>query len=88
MKIVISQGWRGDAMGKKTRVPVRNRLKQVRHRRDLAIYGLSALSGVSPTILCAVERWGYCPGDEVRRRIAHALAVSVSDIWPEAEAQS
>jgi hypothetical protein len=43
-------------MGKKTRVPVRNLLKQVRHRRDLAIYGLSALSGVSPTVICAVER--------------------------------
>jgi DNA-binding XRE family transcriptional regulator len=74
-------------MGKNTRVPVRNLLKQVRHRRDLAIYGLSALSGVSPTVISAVERWDYCPGDEVRRRIANALEVSVGDIWPEAEAQ-
>jgi DNA-binding XRE family transcriptional regulator len=74
-------------MGKKTRVPVRNLLKQVRHRRDLAIYGLSALSGVSPTVICAVERWHYYPGDEVRRRIAAALAVDVSAIWPEQEPQ-
>jgi DNA-binding XRE family transcriptional regulator len=74
-------------MRKRTRMPVRNLLKQVRRRHDLAIYGLSALSKVSPTIISAVERWDYCPSDEVRRRIANALEVSVGDIWPEAEAQ-
>jgi DNA-binding XRE family transcriptional regulator len=74
-------------MRTKKRVPVTNLLKQVRQQHDLAIYGLSALSGVSPTVISAVERWDYCPGDEVRRRIAHALEVSVGDIWPEAEAQ-
>jgi DNA-binding XRE family transcriptional regulator len=75
-------------MRTKTRVPVTNLLKQVRQRHDLAIYGLSALSGVSPTTLCAIERWDYRPGDEVRERIANALGVSISTIWPEGEAQS
>jgi DNA-binding XRE family transcriptional regulator len=87
MKIVISQGWGGNAMGKKTRVPVRNRLKQVRHWRDLAIYGLSALSGVSPTVISAVERWDYCPSAEVRQRIAEALSVDIAEIWPSRETQ-
>jgi lambda repressor-like predicted transcriptional regulator len=72
-------------MRTKTRVPVTNLLKQVRQRHALAIYGLSALSGVSPTILCAVERWNYCPGDEVRQRIAAALGVDVAEIWPARE---
>jgi len=74
-------------MGKQTRVLVRNRLKQVRHRRDLAIYGLSALSGVSPTVISAVERWDYRPGAEVRQRIAAALGVGVAEIWPARETQ-
>jgi DNA-binding XRE family transcriptional regulator len=78
---------RDDPMGKKTRVPVGNLLKQVRHRRDLAIYGLSALSGVSPTTLCAIERWDYHPSDEVRQRIAVALDVDVTEIWPAGETQ-
>jgi DNA-binding XRE family transcriptional regulator len=76
---------RCEAMGKQTRVPVRNRLKQVRYRHDLAIYGLSALSGVSPTIISAVERWDYCPGDEVRQRIAVALGADITEIWPSRE---
>jgi lambda repressor-like predicted transcriptional regulator len=74
-------------MRTKKRVPVTNLLKQVRHRRDLAIYGLSALSGVSATIISAVEHWNYCPGDEVRQRIAAALGVDVAEIWPARETQ-
>jgi DNA-binding XRE family transcriptional regulator len=70
-------------MGKKSLVPVRNLLKQVRQRHDLAIYGLSVRSGVSPTTLCAIERWDYCPREEVRQRIAAALGVELVDIWPE-----
>jgi DNA-binding XRE family transcriptional regulator len=74
-------------MRTKARVPVTNLLKQVRHRRGLAIYGLSALCGVSPAVISAVERWDYAPCHDVRQRIAEALAVSIGDIWPEAEAQ-
>jgi DNA-binding XRE family transcriptional regulator len=69
-------------MRKRTRMPVRNLLKQVRRRHDLAIYGLSALSKVSPTIISAVERWDYCPSAEVRQRIAVALGVDIAEIWP------
>ncbi len=74
-------------MRKRTRMPVRNLLKQVRHRQDLAIYGLSALCGVSPTTLCAIERWDYSPCHEVRQRIAQALGVRIGDIWPAEEVQ-
>jgi DNA-binding XRE family transcriptional regulator len=73
-------------MGKKTRMQVRNLLKQVRHRHDLAIYGLSALSGVSPTVICTIEKWDYRPRVEVRRRIAEVLGVNIGDIWPAEEA--
>jgi DNA-binding XRE family transcriptional regulator len=72
-------------MRTKARVPVTNLLKQVRHRCGLAIYGLSALSGVSPAVICAVERWNYSPRDEVRQRIAVALGVEVGQIWPAQE---
>jgi DNA-binding XRE family transcriptional regulator len=69
------------------RITVGNRLKEVRQRQQLALYGLAALSGVSPTTLCAIEKWDYCPRDEVRRRIAVALRVDVTAIWPVGEVE-
>jgi DNA-binding XRE family transcriptional regulator len=62
---------------------VGQRLRALRRRRELALYGLATLSGVSPTTICAVEKWGYRPRVEVRQRIAAALGVNVIDIWPE-----
>jgi DNA-binding XRE family transcriptional regulator len=67
--------------------PVGKRLRALRQQRELAIYGLAALSGVSPTTICAAEKWGYVPRSEVRERIAAALDVDVSELWPEQEAQ-
>jgi DNA-binding XRE family transcriptional regulator len=66
---------------------VRNRLREIRQQRQLAIYGLSVLSGASPTTICAVEKWDYQPRLEVRRRLANALGVDVIDIWPVEDAQ-
>jgi DNA-binding XRE family transcriptional regulator len=67
--------------------PVGTRLRSLRRQRELAIYGLAALSGVSPTTICAAEKWGYIPRSEVRQRIAAALHVDTREIWPEQEPQ-
>ncbi len=61
------------------------RLRELRLRRGLALYGLGALADVSPSAICAAERWGYRPGPESRRRIAYALGVSEQDLWAEQE---
>jgi DNA-binding XRE family transcriptional regulator len=60
-----------------------NNLKAIRQAQGLALYGLAARAGVSPTTLCAVEKWGYCPTASVRQRIEAALGVTTREIWPE-----
>ena len=58
-----------------------NQLKAARRARGLAIWGLSVISGVSPSLLTAIEKWGYVPGANTQKRIADALGVQVDDIW-------
>lgn len=60
---------------------VTNNLKSLRQDRGLALYGLAALAGASPTTLSAIERWNDRPTVSVRGRIAAALSVQVTDIW-------
>ncbi|MGA7731288.1 MAG: hypothetical protein WCD37_08440 [Chloroflexia bacterium] len=61
-------------------------LKAARRARGLAIWGLSVMSGVSPSLLTAIEKWGYVPNSNTQKRIADALGVQVADIWtPESE---
>ncbi|MGH8059734.1 MAG: hypothetical protein ACREOH_21265 [Candidatus Entotheonellia bacterium] len=65
---------------------MRYRLKLLLPGRGLALYGLTALARVSPTLLSAIERWNYRPTMGVRERIAAALGVTAPDIWlPERE---
>jgi DNA-binding XRE family transcriptional regulator len=59
-----------------------NNLKAVRQAQDLALYGVAARAGVSPTTLCAIEKWDYRPSASVRQRIAAALGVTEREIWP------
>jgi hypothetical protein len=47
------------------------------------MYGLAVKASVSPTIIGMVERFDYRPGQDVRQRIAAALARGETDIWPE-----
>lgn len=61
-----------------------NRLEALRREKGMAQRGLTALSGVSAGTISAVEKWGYRPAPDTQRRIAEALGVAVSDIWPEA----
>jgi len=64
---------------------VTNRLRGFRQSRGLALYGLGALARVSPTTICAIEKWNYLPRQSVRDRLARALGGRVVDIWPEGE---
>jgi DNA-binding XRE family transcriptional regulator len=62
-----------------------NHLRTLRRAQGLALWGLAARAGTSPTTLSAIEHWGYQPRAPLRERIATALGVNVSDIWPEEE---
>jgi DNA-binding XRE family transcriptional regulator len=66
---------------------VSNHLRRLRKGQGLSLWGLAVCVGTSPTTLSAIEKWGYRPGAALCERIATALGVSVSDIWPESEAQ-
>jgi DNA-binding XRE family transcriptional regulator len=66
---------------------VRNRLRELRRGQRLPLWGLAVRAGTTPTTLSAIERWGYRPGAALCPRIATALGVPVSDVWPESEAQ-
>ena len=60
-----------------------NNLKTIRAEQGLALWGVAARARVSATTLSAVERWDYLPGPDVRRRVAAALGVDETTIWPE-----
>ena len=60
-----------------------NRLRELRKEQGLALWGLAARTGVSASTLSAIERWDYLPTPPVRQRIAEALGVEASAIWPE-----
>jgi lambda repressor-like predicted transcriptional regulator len=60
-----------------------NRLRALRNEQGLALWGLAARAGVSASTLSAIERWDYLPTPPVRQRIADALGVDASAIWPE-----
>jgi DNA-binding XRE family transcriptional regulator len=64
-----------------------NHLRRLRKAQGLSLWGLAVDVGTSPTTLSAIEKWGYRPGTALCGRIATALGVPVSAIWPESEAQ-
>jgi DNA-binding XRE family transcriptional regulator len=69
--------------GGKTMAHGTNRLRDLRGEHGLALWGLAARAGVSASTLSAIEKWDYLPTSPVRRRIAAALGVEASAIWPE-----
>ncbi len=48
-----------------------------------SVWGLAAKAGVSGGTISNAERYDYRPGPKVRARIADALGVPESEIWPE-----
>jgi DNA-binding XRE family transcriptional regulator len=68
-----------------TETAVINHLKVIRMAQKLSVWGLAARAKTSATTVSAIERWGYRPGKDLSRRIAEALHVKVTDIWPDKE---
>ncbi len=60
-----------------------NKLKEIRRARKMPQQALAVLAGVSPSLLVMIERWSYHPSEPTCRRLAAALDVLPSDIWPE-----
>lgn len=65
-----------------TKAEVMNKLRAIRQAQKLSLWALAARAKTSATTLCAIEKWGYHPGAGLRVRIAAALSVDVTDIWP------
>ena len=65
-----------------TKTEVMNRLRAIRQAQKLSLWGLATHAKTSATTLSAIEKWGYHPGAGLRARIAAALGVQVTDIWP------
>jgi len=61
---------------------VANQLRQLRLRLSYSQLELSVAAEVSPAMVVAIERYGYTPGPDVRAKIAKALGVSESTLWP------
>jgi DNA-binding XRE family transcriptional regulator len=59
-----------------------NQLRVLRQAKGLAQQGLAVRSGVSPSTIVFIERWGYIPSKTTRIKIASALECEPEDIWP------
>jgi transcriptional regulator with XRE-family HTH domain len=59
--------------------------RQLRKKLQFSQLELSIVAQVSPAMVSAVEKYGYVPGVEVRAKLAGALGVKESVIWPEIE---
>jgi len=62
-----------------------NHLRAIRTAQKLSVWGLAARAKTSATTVSAIERWGYRPGKDLSERLAAALEVKVTDIWPDGE---
>jgi ribosome-binding protein aMBF1 (putative translation factor) len=62
---------------------MRCHLKAIREAKGIVIYDLVGKAKVSPNLICAIEKYGYCPGLEPRLKLAKALSVRETDIWPD-----
>jgi len=60
-------------------------VNQLRKELHLSQLELSIQSQVSPAMIVAIERYGYKPGPAVRSKIAAALGVKESLLWPDVQ---
>jgi len=51
--------------------------------RGMTRAALAAAAGTTPWCITRIERHGHVPRADLRRRIAEALGVDESDVWPE-----
>ena len=62
-----------------------NKLKEYRTGQGLSMQELYAMSGVSPNTLVMIERYSHLPKPQTRQRLAKALQVDESILFPEVE---
>lgn len=60
-----------------------NRLKQWRHTFKMSQLALSVESKVGPSMVVAIERYGYFPGPKVRAKLTKALGITEAALWPD-----
>jgi DNA-binding XRE family transcriptional regulator len=60
-----------------------NKFRQVRNVLGVPMIELAIKSRVSTATLVGIEKYGYTPGPGVRAKLAAALGVSESKLWPE-----
>ena len=58
-----------------------NRVREVRHERNLTQEGLASAVGVTRQTIIAVEKGGYEPSVRLALVLASSLAVSVDDLF-------
>jgi transcriptional regulator with XRE-family HTH domain len=62
-----------------------NRLRELRLARGVTQLWLAVAAGTTPAHIAVIERYFHYPRPDLRRRIARALGVDESEIWPEVE---
>lgn len=61
-------------------------VRELRRERGLSLDALAYAANISPRTLALVERYGYPPKTRAaRERLANALGVPVSELFPETE---
>ena len=60
-----------------------NRLKEIRLRKEISQLKLSQISGIAPCVISNIERGRQYVFPGWKRRIASALNVSESELFPE-----
>lgn len=61
---------------------IENKLKTWRQKLRFTQQELTQAAGVSIATIVLIERYGHLPGEDVRGRIAAALGVSETTLWP------
>jgi DNA-binding XRE family transcriptional regulator len=64
---------------------VKNNLRILRRRNGMSAVQLAVAASVTPATVSLIECWDYKPIPTSCERIASALGVAVSDIWPSAD---
>ena len=67
---------------------IQNKLRTWRQKLGFTQQELVQAAGVSIATIVLIERYGHLPGEDVRARIADALGVPESVIWPSIEVVS
>jgi putative transcriptional regulator len=62
-------------------VRLENRVREVRHARNLTQEGLASAVGVTRQTIIAVEKGGYEPSVRLALVLASSLAVSVDELF-------